>query len=272
MNIKDFLMDNYIYIIIVIVLIIVTIIGFLADKQKNGKKNKVTEQPLPNNGNSEVAPQPITYQPVNNNQMNNLNTIPNTNLMPNNQLNNVGNSNVTPLVPNNTMMNQGNFGNTIQNTPQPVEPMAASVISAPEPMYQPLSEQKPVIAPVNPINNINNFGNGLNNQPVPNPEPLQQPINNAVPNNIMNGPNSFNQPIVEPTKVENIMPTNMNGGQPSNDFNNGTPYNQQPVNPQPIPNPVENTVPSPITPPQPTTPQPVGFVYGQPNQNNNQPM
>ena len=40
MNIKDFLMDNYIYIIIVIVLIIITIVGFLADKQKNGGKKK----------------------------------------------------------------------------------------------------------------------------------------------------------------------------------------------------------------------------------------
>ena len=37
MNFRDFLMDNYIYIIIVIVLVIVTIIGFLADKKKNGK-------------------------------------------------------------------------------------------------------------------------------------------------------------------------------------------------------------------------------------------
>ena len=41
MNIKDFLIDNYIYIIIVIVLIIITIIGFLADKKKNGEKKEI---------------------------------------------------------------------------------------------------------------------------------------------------------------------------------------------------------------------------------------
>ena len=41
MNLKDFLMDNYIYIIIVIILIIITIIGFLADKKKNFESAKL---------------------------------------------------------------------------------------------------------------------------------------------------------------------------------------------------------------------------------------
>ena len=40
MNIKNFLIDNYIYIIIVIVLIIITIIGFLADKKKSSEKKE----------------------------------------------------------------------------------------------------------------------------------------------------------------------------------------------------------------------------------------
>ena len=268
MNIKDFLMDNYIYIIIVIVLIIITIIGFLADKQKNGgKKNKAAEAPLPNNVNSDIAPQPITYQPTNNNQINNMNTIPNTNLMPNkNQLNTPSDPNGLSAMPNNNVINPVNLGNTIQNTPQPVEPMNAGTYSNPESMYQPLSEQKPVIAPVNPMNNINN---NLNNQMASNPEPLQQPTSN-----IMAGVGAYNQPVVEPTKPELAIPTSMNGGPISSGINGGMAYNQQPINPQPIPNPVENTIPSPITPPQPTMPGPVGFVYGQPtqNQNNNQQM
>ena len=41
------------------------------------------------------------------------------------------------------------------------------------------------------------------------------------------------------------------------------------VNPMPIPNPTVNTVPNPITPPQPVNPQPVNFVYGTPPTNNN---
>ena len=67
MNIKEFLIDNYIWIIVVIVLLIITIIGFLADKKK-GKDPKVgapQPSPVPNN----AAPAgPINYQPVAPNQ------------------------------------------------------------------------------------------------------------------------------------------------------------------------------------------------------------
>lgn len=272
MNIKNFLMDNYIYIIIVIVLIIVTIIGFLADKQKIGKKNKLAEEESsPSNVNGVITPQPATYQSATNNQVNNLNTIPNTNLMPNNQLNNQNNLNGGLMNPINTTINPVNLGNQVNNIPQPVEPMTAGIALTPEPMYQPLSEQPTAI---NPTNQINNFNNGIVNQPVQNPEPLQQPINSLIPNNNMGSANAFNQPMVEPIKTENNMANNIVGGQTLNGMNtnNGMVLNQQPVNPQPIPNPVENTIPSPIAPPQPTTPGPVGFVYGPPtpNQNNNQ--
>ena len=51
MNIGEFLMDNYIYIIIIVILIVVTVIGFLADKKKNQtKKNEI----LNNNTNNGV--------------------------------------------------------------------------------------------------------------------------------------------------------------------------------------------------------------------------
>ena len=279
MNIKDFLMDNYIYIIIVIVLIIVTVIGFLADKQKIGaKKNKTAEEPLPGNVSGDINLQPVTFQPVNNNQMSNFSTIPNTNLMPNNQLNNQNNINNGGVsLQNNNVMNPTNVGNPINNIPQPVEPMAVGIAPAPEPMYQPLSEQQTVIAPTNQINSLNNLNNGINNpQPIQNPEPLQQPINNFIPNNNMPGANTFNGPIVEPIKPENNIVANTIGTQTLNSVNpnNGMTFNPQPINPQPIPNPVENTIPSPITPPQPTIPGPVGFVYGPTtqSQNNNQQM
>ena len=45
MNIKDFLIDNYIWIIVIILITIVTIIGFLADKKKNENKNEAPAQP-----------------------------------------------------------------------------------------------------------------------------------------------------------------------------------------------------------------------------------
>ena len=41
MNIKDFLIDNYIWILVIILITIITIIGFLADKKKSGKKEKM---------------------------------------------------------------------------------------------------------------------------------------------------------------------------------------------------------------------------------------
>ena len=40
MNIKEFLLDNYIWILVVILLSIITVIGFLADKNRGGKTGK----------------------------------------------------------------------------------------------------------------------------------------------------------------------------------------------------------------------------------------
>lgn len=269
MNIKDFLMDNYIYIIIVIILIIITIIGFLADKQKNGgKKSKNVDTPLANNNeNSGMVNQPITYQPVNNQMGNNMNSMPNAVVMPNNaQFTN-------NMINNQNTMNRMETNNI--NIPQPVEQMNSGVASAPEPMYQPLSEQKPVIQPTNPINNINNFGNNtLNNQMVQNVESLSQPTNNV---NVMPTSNIFNQQVGEMAQFQSPIPTPVNiAAQPVTNkmnFNNVAPVNPLPTTPETIPNPSENTIPSPIPAPQPTMPQPVGFVFGpQQGQNNNQQM
>ena len=43
MNIKDFLIENYIWILVVILLCIITVIGFLADKKKT-KKEKIKKE------------------------------------------------------------------------------------------------------------------------------------------------------------------------------------------------------------------------------------
>lgn len=270
MNIKDFLMDNYIYIIIVIILIIITIIGFLADKQKNNKaKNANGGEPLSNaNPSLDNTPRPITYQPVNNNQMGNTMATPN--LMPNN-------GPIANGMPINNQLNN-NMGMPQPNIPQPVEPMNVSASVNPEPMYQPLSEQKPTIQPTNPINNINSFNNGPLNNPISNNVDGINQINNIQPTNVITEPITTNQPVQGPTMVSNPVPNPINiQPQPVDsgmNLNNGINANPVSPNPIPIPNPQENPMPGPINPPQPTIPQPVGFVFGpqQGQNNNNQQM
>lgn len=274
MNIKEFLAENYIYIIIVIVLTIVTIIGFLADKKKNNEKKPktmggtISNQQINNGENMNYQPnnqysQPINFQPINNNmQPNNPvnTTVPNNmtsilGVQDNSQMNM---QNIQPINPvpqmnqvqdnqNNNMMNNQPI---INNVPQPVEQLNQN-IPQPEMMYQPLSEQQPMTAPTLPsfnnnmINNqemTNNFNNKMNSLP-------------TTPNVIPTMPMEEQQVSVLP--MPNQMPQPMN----------------QPV--EPIPNQVGNTIPNQITTPQPVTPQPVNFVYGGVNQNqgnNNQYM
>ena len=59
MNIKQFLLDNYIWILVIILISIVTIIGFLADKKKNDKKKENAAQQQPSNENNLA---PMQYQ------------------------------------------------------------------------------------------------------------------------------------------------------------------------------------------------------------------
>ena len=306
MNLKDFLLDNYIYIIIVIVLIIITIIGFLADKKKNN--NKKVENNT-NSGYDANAGGQINYQP-NNNSLGGISPIPTgpLNVGLNNQMaapvpnNNIG---VVPQPMNGMNLNNGNINEpNLGNIPQPVEPLN-NVMPSEEPLYQPLAEQPNLInnigAPQTPeplafngpqqvsgIGNMNqpNVGNII--QPV---EPLNnvmsnpQPMASIEPQPIVNNPsltNATNQALggfdtpSQPQPIASMNQSNM--VPPLNNVNPvmGEPMavnnqmSQQPVNPTPMPGPVENTIPNPITPPQPLNPTPVGFVYGaQPNNPNN---
>ena len=262
MNIKDFLLDNYIYIIVVIVLIIITIIGFLADKKKNETK-KAEGAPQPNPGVAPVNNTPITYNPGVTMMPNsgNMNTpvMPVNNQMVNNMNQNVGSVEPMPM-PGPINVNpvpQPQMNNVV--SPQPVEPMNSGMAYPSEPMYQPLAEQQPHfenVAPVMPTPGPMNVNPQMVNNMAP--MPTMEPMNNM---NMAPNPVPEPQPVAMPNVV---MPNNVNMGVP----NNGMGFNQ---NPMPIPNPVENTVPNPITPPQPVNPSPVGFVYG-PGQNNNQNM
>ena len=259
MNIKDFLMEHYIYIIIVIVLTIITIIGFLADKKKNSEKRPKTMSGTINNGQNlpnmtyqqpANMNQPVNYQPVANMPNNSMtyqqpqNNIPNVQVqqdiqpMPNNMP-------VNPIPQVNVQMpNQVN--EMSYNTLQPVEPLSPNIVPQNEPMYQPLSEQKPTFAPVEPnvVNNMsmpqmNNQPNVVNNIPV-------EPVQNVIPQPVMPQPDPY---------MANQLP---NGPMPQ--------MNNQPM---PMPNMNNNPMPNQITPPQPVSPQQINFVYGGGNQNNN---
>ena len=282
MNIKDFLIDHYGYIIIVIILTIVTIIGFLADRKTGGtRKSKGAQQPdmNPNGYTPPTGTAPITYNPNSqmvpgmtpnmtqmptqaiNPQMNALNNVPNNQNMNVNSVPEPMNQNLNMNMSMPTAVGN-NAPVSLPNAPQPVEPMNQVTNVTPEPMYQPVSEQKPVIAPVDPMQNINTIQpvqdtvmspqNVANAQAVPTINPVGS-VPNMTPNMI---------PTPEPTPMINQNQVNM----PNQGGSIPTP---QPV---PIPNPVGNTVPSPINPPQPTNPQPVSFVYGAPQNNNNQFM
>ena len=140
-----------------------------------------------------------------NNLVNNGNgTIPNNNVtnLQNNQTAGVNNMNVNGGIPNPQIPNQNVNMNAAPMAPVSVEPIN-SVNANPEPMYQPLSEQKPT------------FGPTQNNMAIP-PVPPVAPIPN-------------------------------------------------PVGPNPNPAPMAESIPAT------TAPQPVSFVYGvqQGNQNNN---
>ena len=265
MNIKDFLIDNYIYIIIVIVLIIITIIGFLADKKTKGRSTG--KDVLPNNnanlGNAAGSPamqQPMNYQPA----------------VPTNETMNVGANG--PLVNNNVPVEPVNVvPGMIQGaivTPNPGPPVEVA-----QPTIVPPQNVAPIPAAPGPIYQMPQ-GQPAMNTPVE-PTPMAS-FNQPMPSNNMPGvlPNNINM-------VPNSEPTNLVG-------NFGSVNPVTPVNPAPIPTPVEpvqpvnpippvpnipvNPVPvsNPVIPNQGTMPQPVNnsqlnFVYGnqQSNQNNN---
>lgn len=230
MNIKDFLIDNYIWILAIILITIVTIIGFLADKKKSAKK-KETKQEAQNVNTQPVNNQTqIQYQnPVqlNPNEMN----LNNQNAMFQTPQQNTTIEQQTPPVmttqPQPVMM-QPSMAETTNN-PQPVENIAPNMEQ--EPMYQPTSEQKPVIAP-RPVPNYTEVQNQM--QYVEQPQPItEQPINTMNQQQIVEQPYNMASPT--------MMTEQNNSVSPSVTPNIGT--IPQLVNPIPTPQPV---IPQPI--------------------------
>lgn len=315
MNIKDFLIENYIWLLVIILITIVTIIGFLADKKRGGKKENKIQQPMPQNINN----QPVNNQMMNNQQLSIPQPIQYQQIQPTQQINNATAMNlnnmdttIRPIDPinNNIPLQQPMVYNQPQvmqtmnapveviNNPQPVENITQNITQ--EPMYQPLSEQKPVFAPkpipdysnMQPINETPNLVN--TNQSEINTLNAIPPIQSTTPNQIrsninettMNNSQMYN--VQQPESIQNnnfgtipnFIPNNTTIPQPVNSVTepNLIPsqpttqnsYNQPGVMPQNL-NQSQPSEQQNINMVQPgINPQPINFVYGP--QNNNQNM
>lgn len=302
MNIKDFLIDNYIWILVVILLTIITIIGFLADK----KKGKKESDNVNTSGNNYSNANPINYQnagmssPVNYQQNMNPNNqnmgginIPNPMGVPNNPANfqTIPNSSLTPnnviTQPSQTNQindmsfsnNQGNFANNSVSSNLQVG--GSGIIPSPAPTPQPLDQFNDMNIGSSPVNQINVIPNNnpqpienVNNNNLINAEPIYQPLSEQkpviapreVPNFPQNQVVNDNQILSSTVGVLQPEPVNqqvnMNYQQPINNQLN----QQPPVNTNPT---VGNTIPSPVQNPNVQNDQPVNFVYGPQNNNNN---
>lgn len=312
MNIKDFLIDNYIWILVVILLLIVTVIGFLADKKKTSKQNNSGDVPQPatpnpNPMNGTATPEQNNYNPGMNMAQSQTPGMPanlgqplNTTVTPNNQTASFSVEQPQPMtqmpIQENTVptpVNNTGMVNNMQNTMSGVNMVPTEVVNTsvnnvvPEPMYQPMSQVQMNDAVVGqsqpniqPSNQFVTEPQPLTQNPMPEQNFVQQPnMSNMIvnqQNQVMDGGNQF----TVPTPVQNVAPI-------------PTPA-QQPVNPMPVPNPVAMPTPNPtpmqnqmvqqapvmqspqtqmgtIAEPQAVNPQPISFVFG-PQDNNNQNM
>ena len=211
-NIKDFLIDNYIWVLVVILLCIITVIGFLADKQKNKKEKDAIDNNNNNQNTANIPAAPINYQTQQPQQMNyqqngqlgqnnmtmvqmpmnNFGQMPNTNIMPANQ-------NMTGIE---------NFQtNTI---PQPLPNQNIEMQQVNQNMNQ--SFENPMI---NNINNQTQMNNNVNNpQPIENinatsninQESMYQPLSEQKP---VFAPREINATIPMPNSQEPIVNSQM---------------------------------------------------------------
>lgn len=209
MNFKEFLLDNYIWILVVVLLTVVTIIGFLVDKKRGNKQNKTGANLMPNMGMASVN----NGVNVQSNNMDNI--TPNVGMMQQQQ---------TPQFQVQNMVNQ--------TVPQPVQ---STPINQEGFVYQPLSEQTPSFAPQPVPSPEISVNPSFVQPPTPNVIPTPMPM----PQQNMN--NSFNQSVQSPVILDsapqqiNVIPTPVNQ----------TPV----FGPQPMPSPEISANPSFVQPP-----------------------
>lgn len=288
MNIKDFLIDNYIWILVVILLSIITIIGFLADKKK-GKKEKPIKTKENQTANQDAV-NPISYQapPTNtmyqpplgaiNTQINNPNpTTVNTsfpNTMNNQGVNQPTIEPIAPVSPINSINNNYNSLNNNSFGPSIEQPGTIPKAVSPQPI---ITNQIPNTNPIpSPLENINSMNN-ITNTTLPTPE---QPQTISVPNqvtpqqNIAFNPyqntNNNNQFPNQTLPPQQEYPQMANFNQPTTPINSVYPNETVIPNIQTPPSPQNNLQNSGMSSPQVTSPQPINFVYGNPSNDQQQ--
>ncbi len=237
MSFVEFLSSNYVWILILLGIAIVTVIGFLADKKKKGKKQAKQEEVVENINNQMPPANTANNDSLGVNNVNANVVSPSATQMPTSNVDSMGNNmmngpvNVSPTINPNGMPSQQVMANNIDpnvnannnvnpvmgQMPQAINPEVPSPI-APVPAekqedYKPLSEQKPNIQPrvvEMPKDVPNTVSSGLDAlsqiRPVMGNEP-SQPVN--APNSVMGQgmPQNYGQPQnVNPNVVNNMQP------------------------------------------------------------------
>ena len=248
-----FLMDNYIWILVVIVLIIITIIGFLADKNKTKEKKEIQEStPV-----SQVDMPTFIHD---GNVSTQKDLLQQESSAGNEEPKVVENNLPQPMMTNN---NQGLNSQLIQNTiPGPMPTPMGVNTTIPQPMNVPpmQPQQQPIVmnnyTEQMPINNLNtnisnNQSNYVNNGMQQTPIVNNQNINNSQQYGGQQYGMNPNQNI-----YKEQMPVNNNSGMVSSPIQNTIP------GPMSTPMGVNTTIPQPMNvppmqPQQPVIPQPV---------------
>lgn len=228
MSFIDYLIENYIWLVVVIVIIIVTIIGFIADR-KNSKKVKKQKE----------LDRELVEEPINNNTLDtstsNLNDI--TNL-------DIPSANVNDSVPNMSMSNNmANDNMTSVNMPNMIDNINAQGISN----KVPLGNQEQVVSPnivdisepvLTPINNVpyvnekiptdirevNNNSNSIDDE-IPFVR-IEEPPVSASNNNYQVNDNNLSKQIDTPNIV------NIPADEPVNNINYSEPASSSNVSPE----------------------------------------
>lgn len=296
MNIQKFLMDNYIWILVVLLLAIITVIGFLADKKKNGnsKNNKTTNPQNNQNGLNNNQGMPMNNSgmvqqgmPMNNIMMQGqvmqqapMNPTVIGDTIPQNVINQMGQIPISPVNPNGIVggvPNQTNMEQNIPNINLPNQDFLQPVNNntkqpEPTPSYQPLSEQKPMFTPQSPSELLQNYreNNNMPVTPVTEQNTLNQGLNEPVVN-MWEQPQQLNQqpmqvqeqPPQQPINI-NPVPTvntmNQPTGVPMSNYNVTEPA--MTIQPQ-----INQSVPQPIPGPQNIPTNNVAPMPNYPNSN-----
>ena len=208
MSFIDFLIQNYVYILVVLIILILIVIGFIVDKSG---KNKKKDPKAPKNKNMDPASPELTPQaptPAPNVSLNQGPTGANTMTSP---VREVGDANTNGVNMNTAPLREVLTNETI--VPRPINVTE----NLERPSIGAVSNPTPTVGNPNPMMG-QNYGTGINVNP-------QNNINNSINNNVNRVNQGVNYNPSNPTPRPTIMPNNIpnNKGQIPNQmpYNNG---------------------------------------------------